>query len=95
MYLVSQDEKAMYNLDHVLDIYIDGQKLLIALGQRSYRAGEYMTIGRAKNAITIIANRMQQGNVIARVPSDLEASYEEKDHYTRIKGRKQKGHGGS
>ncbi len=102
MIIVNKERRDAYNIKHIVNIYIasDGNTIKVAAGTatRGGILGKYNTIEITRKAFEELMKKIECSNrEIVYMPTDEEAERQLKitNAHHNIKGKKQKGHGGS
>ena len=102
MLIVNKDGTDVYNIDHVVNIYIgsDGTSIKVSAGTatRGGILGKYRSYEETKEALKILLTNISSGEKkIVNMPQDETVSEKTKikETYHHISGKKIKGHGGS
>ena len=102
MLIVNKDGTDVYNIDHVVNIYIgsDGTSIKVSAGTttRGGILGKYRSYEETKEALKILLTNISIGEKkIVYMPQDETVSEKTKikEKYHHISGKKTKGRGGS
>lgn len=102
MIIVNKEHRDAYNIKHIVNIYIasDGNTIKVAAGTatRGGILGKYKTSEIAREAFETLMKDIEISNrKVVYMPTDEEAERQLKisNAHHNIKGKKQKGHGGS
>lgn len=102
MIIVNKEHRDAYNIKHIVNIYIasDGNTIKVAAGTatRGGVLGKYKTSEVARKAFEDLMKKIDSWDrEVVYMPTDEEAERQLKISNTHhnIKGKKQKGHGGS